>query len=148
MSSLVRFAAMMPATCAVASASPFGSSRRRRAVSGAIRTVACATARRRDIGLSPTSTMRTSPVSLTWLSSPIRSPILTVRPRGDSIQSPGGGAPQPVQLVRAQVLAMLLGPAPPLWGVQFERPADRLGLALHVERVDGESPLTQLSVRA
>ena len=34
MSSLVRFAAMIPASCAVASASPFGSSRRIRAVSG------------------------------------------------------------------------------------------------------------------
>ena len=34
---------MIPATCAVASASPFGSSRNRRAVSGAIRTVARAT---------------------------------------------------------------------------------------------------------
>ena len=33
-SSAVRFAAMIPASCAVTSASPFGSSRRRRAVSG------------------------------------------------------------------------------------------------------------------
>ena len=51
-SSLVRFAAMIPATCAVASASPFGSSRRRRAVSGAIRTAARATARRRESGFA------------------------------------------------------------------------------------------------
>ena len=51
MSSLVRFAAMIPASCAVASASPFGSSRSIRAVSAAMRTSARATARRREIGL-------------------------------------------------------------------------------------------------
>jgi hypothetical protein len=43
---VVRFAAMIPATCAVASASPFGSSRRIRAVAAAIRTSARATVRR------------------------------------------------------------------------------------------------------
>ena len=41
---------MIPASCAVASASPFGSSRSRAAVSGAMRTVARATARRRESG--------------------------------------------------------------------------------------------------
>ena len=51
-SSDVFFAAMIPASWAVASASPFGSSRRRRAVSGAIRTVAAATARRRESGFA------------------------------------------------------------------------------------------------
>ena len=68
-SSLVRLAAMIPATCAVASASPFGSSRSRRAVSAAIRTSARATARRRETGFLPTSTMRTSPASSTCESS-------------------------------------------------------------------------------
>ena len=60
-SSAVRFAAMIPASWAVVSASPFGSSRSCRAVSGAMRTSAAATARRREAGLSPTSTMRTAP---------------------------------------------------------------------------------------
>ena len=58
-SSRVRFAAMIPASCAVVSASPFGSSRRRCAVAGAMRTRPDATARRRDSGLPPTSTIRT-----------------------------------------------------------------------------------------
>ena len=44
----VRFAAMIPASCAVVRASPFGSSRSCRAVSGAMRTSAAATARRRE----------------------------------------------------------------------------------------------------
>src|SRR5438552_1057631 len=52
---------MIPASCAVASASPFGSSRSRAVVPGDIRTSARATARRRDKGLAPTSTMRTEP---------------------------------------------------------------------------------------
>ena len=43
---------MIPASCAVVSASPFGRSRRRRAVSGAIRTTARATARRRCDGFA------------------------------------------------------------------------------------------------
>ena len=60
-SSLVRLAAMIPASWAVVSASPFGSSPRRATVSGAISTVARATARRRESGLSPTSTIRTAP---------------------------------------------------------------------------------------
>ena len=41
----------------------------RRVVSGDIRTSACATARRRDNGFPPTSTMRTEPDSSTWLRS-------------------------------------------------------------------------------
>ena len=44
MSSAVRFAAMIPASCAVTSASPFGRSRNTCAVSAAIRTRADATA--------------------------------------------------------------------------------------------------------
>ena len=52
-----RFAAMMPASFAVTSASPFGSSVRLRASLGAIRTRPRATARRRSGGFAPTSTM-------------------------------------------------------------------------------------------
>ena len=70
MSSDVRFAAMIPASLAVASASPFGSASSIPVVSGAIRTRALARARRRESGLAPTSTMRTSPDASTWLSSP------------------------------------------------------------------------------
>ena len=51
MRSAVRFAAWIPAICATTSASPFGRARRRAAVSGAIWTVASATARRRGQGL-------------------------------------------------------------------------------------------------
>src|SRR5829696_9116543 len=65
MSSEVRLAAMIPATCAVAMASPFRSSRSCRAVSAAIVTVAAATARRRETGFEPTSTMWISPESST-----------------------------------------------------------------------------------
>src|SRR5512145_2204716 len=68
MSSDVRLAAMTPAICAVSSASPFGSVSSVTAVSGAMRTVALATARRRDVGFPPTSTMWTFPWSPTWLS--------------------------------------------------------------------------------
>ena len=67
---------MIPASWAVASASPFGSSRSRCAVSGAIRTLPRATARRRDIGFPPTSTMRTDPDSSTCESSLILGAIV------------------------------------------------------------------------
>src|SRR5262245_58941608 len=53
---------MTPANSAVVSASPFGRSRNRSAVPGAMRTTARAAARRRDCGFAPTSTMRTRPV--------------------------------------------------------------------------------------
>src|SRR5918999_3927361 len=65
MSSAVRLAAMIPATCAVARASPLGSARSRAAVSGAMRTNARARAGRRSLGLPPTSTMCTLPASST-----------------------------------------------------------------------------------
>ena len=80
-SSDVRFAAMIPASCAVASASPFGSARRRAAVSGAMCTTARATARRRCDGLPPTSTIFTDPLSSTWESSVI----------AGRLRSPGAG---------------------------------------------------------
>src|SRR5262245_45089519 len=60
---------MIPATWAVVSASPFGKSPSLATVSGAMRTTARATARRRTIGFPPTSTMWTLPVSSTCESS-------------------------------------------------------------------------------
>src|SRR6266478_1360412 len=58
----VRFAAMMPATRATWSASPFGvPSRTARNVGGAIRTTHSASASREVIGLPATSTMRAAP---------------------------------------------------------------------------------------
>jgi hypothetical protein len=56
---------MIPASCAVTSASPFGKSRSRSAVFGAMRTLERARARRLDSGFPPTSTIRTSPASPT-----------------------------------------------------------------------------------
>jgi hypothetical protein len=56
---------MIPASCAVVSASPFGSERSFAAVVGAIETVARATARRRETGFEPTSTIFTLPRSST-----------------------------------------------------------------------------------
>src|SRR6188472_738895 len=69
-SSPVRFAAWIPAIRATVSASPFGSVRSRAAVDASMATRPRATARRRETGLAPTSTIRTSPVaSSTWESS-------------------------------------------------------------------------------
>src|SRR5439155_19773872 len=65
---------MIPASCAVVSASPFGRSWIRAAVSGATCTSARATARRRCAGFAPTSTIRTAPVSSTWERSLMRHP--------------------------------------------------------------------------
>ena len=67
-SSHVRFAAMIPASCAVVSASPFGRSRAARRL-GRHAHPPRATARRRDSGLAPTSTICTAPDSSTWESS-------------------------------------------------------------------------------
>ena len=54
---------------AVAMTSPLGRSPRRSGVPGLMRTNARARARRRAAGLAPTSTMRTAPLSSTWLRS-------------------------------------------------------------------------------
>src|SRR5215210_5240123 len=56
---------MIAASCAVTSASPFGSSRRRAAVAAGMRTSPRATARRRDSGLAPPPTICTEPASST-----------------------------------------------------------------------------------
>src|SRR5881398_3374300 len=63
MSSAVRLAPWMPARRAVPRTSPFGASpaATAAAVSGLIRTIACATARRAVTALAPTSTMRAEP---------------------------------------------------------------------------------------
>ena len=60
---------MIPASWAVVRTSPLGRSPRRSAVPGLMRTNARARARRRAAGLPPTSTMRTAPLSSTWLRS-------------------------------------------------------------------------------
>ena len=61
----VDFAAMIPATRAVASTSPFGTvpASRRSSTSSEMRTTARASALRRVVGLSPTSIMRTSAIA-------------------------------------------------------------------------------------
>src|SRR6476620_3689122 len=137
---------MIPATCAVARASPFGSSRKRRAVSGAIRTVARATARRRESGLPPTSTMRTSPPSVTWLNSPMPWTILTTSRRGHPVELSQQGVRPPIQVVLAHVRADGVEPPTPLVGIHRQGILDRLGLAFDVERVDRQRPLTQLGM--
>src|SRR5688500_14093837 len=64
----------MPAMRAVPSTSPFGASPRATAaaVSGAMRTIARATARRSVTGLAPTSTIRALPCSSRWVRSATR----------------------------------------------------------------------------
>src|SRR5512133_2745716 len=139
---------MIPATCAVARASPFGNSRNRRAVSGAIRTVARATARRRESGLPPTSTMRTSPPSVTWLNSPMPWTILTTSRRAHPVGRSQQGVCPPIQVVLAHVRADGVEPPTPLVGIHRQGILDRLGLAIDLERVDGPRPFTHLCVCA
>src|SRR5690349_7367304 len=145
-SSAVRFAAMIPASCAVASASPFGSPRSCRAVSGDMRTVAAATARRRDSGLPPTSTMRTSPASSTCESSLTRR---TLAWYGRNPVEVGELGAQPrLDVVLADVRADRLGAPAPLVRGQLERRVNRLRLPDQVERAHAEHPLAQLLVGA
>src|SRR6478735_6850403 len=139
---------MTPATWAAASASPFGRSRSRRAVSGAMRTVARATARRRETGLPPTSTMRTSPASLTWLNSLIPPSILTAGRRGHAVERGEQRVRPPVQVVLAHMSANRLEPRLPLTRFHRQGTLDRLGLTLDVERIHGQRPLTELCVSA
>ncbi len=67
--SAVRLAPAMPASRATPKASPLGppASSSRPSVSGLMRTVAAATARRAVTGLAPTSTMRAAPWSSRWV---------------------------------------------------------------------------------
>src|SRR6266568_9458664 len=148
MRSLVRLAAMIPASCAVASASPLGNSRSRRAVSGAIRTTPRATARRRDSGLSPTSTMRTSPAAVTWLNSPMPSSILAPSRRSDAVERGQQHVGPSVEVVLAHISANGLEPLMPLAGVHRQGELDRLGLTLDVEGIDRHRPVAELRLRA
>src|SRR5690348_5299270 len=134
---------MIPASCAVTRASPFGSSRRRRAVSEAIRTEPRAIARRREAGLSPTSTMRTSPASLRWLSSAIQEMLVPCR-LGDAIERRQLQVEPVVHVVAAHVCPNRLEPSLPLRGLERERLVDRLSLTVDVERVHCERPVAEL----
>src|SRR4051794_15802057 len=137
---------MIPASWAVVSASPFGRSRSRRAVSGAIVTDAAATARRRESGFSPTSTIRTSPVSSTWESS-VTNQTLASGERRDHVevdQLPREPVPD---VVLADVRPDRLRAGSPVVVGELERSVDRVRLADDVERVDDEAPLGELVVR-
>ena len=97
---------MTPASSAVASASPFGRSRSRCAVSGAMRTRADATARRRDSGLAPTSTIRTRPPVSTWDSSSLTGRTLA-RAARESLGLAGAEPDADVLAVPAKAYATL-----------------------------------------
>src|SRR4051794_1537529 len=159
-SSLVRLAAMIPASCAVVSASPFGRSCSRFAVSGAIRTAPRAVARRRESGFAPTLTICTAPVSSTCDSSLIESPprcrLATGARAPPSAAYRSLGGLEVVQLrvdpcldrMRADMLADRLDPAAALLGRQHQCLVDRLRLAVDVERIHGQRPLADLVVHA
>src|SRR5581483_742954 len=147
MSSLVRLAAMIPASCAVVSASPFGSSRSRRAVSGAMRTLARATARRRDCGLPPTSTIRTSPDASTCERSATSGTLARSRRRHPVEVGEDRLDPVP-EVVLTHMRAEPIEAASPFSGRHLERLVDRLGLAGDVERIHRQRPLAELLVRA
>src|SRR5581483_7965735 len=163
MSSAVRFAAMIPASCAVARASPFGRSRRRFAVSGAMRTTARATARRCCTGFAPTSTIRTEPDSSTCERSLIPAPppakpaaplLVSLRRAYDSLRERNAldVAEQVADPARDVVLAHVLADRARALGTlgvrHRQRRVQRLGLARHVERVDGQRPRAELFERA
>src|SRR5947208_2122136 len=153
MSSLVRFAAMIPASCAVTSASPFGSARSFAAVVAAIDTVARAVARRRDIGLPPTSTIRTPPRSSTWDSSAISAenlspPPLAARSWGDVVERPELPIDPRRDVVLSHVLLHRLQAIASLGLAHRERGVYRRGLRLDIERVEWQGPFRELSKRA
>src|SRR5688500_15092813 len=137
---------MIPASCAVVNASPFASSRSCRAVSGAMRTSAAATARLRETGLSPTSTMRTAPEGPTC-----ERPVMP-----EALAPQGGRALERAKLLleaRGQVVladsrADPLDPAMTRLRVHFERGVERASLPRDVERVDAEGEVAELVVRA
>src|SRR5215211_8251663 len=150
MRSAVRFAARIPASCAVASASPFGRSRKVAAVSGRISTKARATARRRSCGLAPSSTMWTPPASSTWLNDPRFAAIS----RGNSSAAAVQGfvevtklAVDPlVDVVLAQMRPDRVEAPAPLVGAHRERLVKRLRLSGDVEGVYGHRPIPKLLV--
>src|SRR6266511_102864 len=138
---------MIPAICAAASASPLGSSRSCVAVSGAILTVARATARRRDTGLPPTSTMWMSPVEATWLSSPTPL-ILAARSHSDAVERGQLGLDPGAEVVLPHVCADRLDPRAPLLRRHLETLVNRFCLTGKVERINGQRPLSELGVSA
>src|SRR5881397_1870703 len=144
--SLVRFAAMMPASCAVVRASPFGSSRSRRAVSPAMRTVALAVARRRDIAFAPTSTIRTSPVAVTCESSSMRR-TLAASGRADCVEHRELPLDPRVDVVLPHVLTDRFEPAAALRVAERQRAVESIRLRLDVVRVHALDPVPELGVR-
>src|SRR3954452_9091075 len=150
-SSEVRLAAMMPASSAVARASPFGSERSAVAVSALIATRPDATARRRSCGLPPTSTMWTLPSASTWLRpcfagisdrESIPRPVLDGVEVGELRVDPGG------DVVLSYLAPDRREPPLPLVLAHGQRLVDRPCLAGEVEWVHGQRPFTQLVVGA
>src|SRR2546423_2196987 len=132
---------MIPATCAVASASPSGSSRSRRAVSAPIRTSARATARRREGSLPPTSTIRTAPVSSTCESSLI-SPLGNPSRSAVELVELGG---EPVgKIVLAHMRPDRVEPAAALRHGHLERLVNGFGLRGDIGGIDLERPGAEL----
>src|SRR5262249_18423902 len=135
------FAAMIPAICAVTSASPFGSSRKRAAVAEAIPTEPRASARRRECGFPPTSTIRTSPASETCESSPIAGNLAS---RDHTFQRRKLTVDPNVNVMLAHLCRNRAEPAPALVLVQLERPVNGVRLIFDVERIDRDHPVTEL----
>src|SRR4051794_16802931 len=135
---------MIPASRAAASASPFGRLPRRLTVSGAVRSRPRATARRRTTGLAPTSTMRSSPDSSTCERS-LTAATLAHAVRC-AIQILELGVDPRLEIVVAHVCADLREPLAARLHGQLERLVQRLRLAGHVERVDGDHPVAELLV--
>src|SRR5919109_4414858 len=116
-------------------------------VSALARTKARAVARRRSGGLAPTSTIRTPPASSTWVSA-----LFPGISDGKSSAAVACGGLQIGELARdprGDVVLVHLPPNPldppsPLGRRQLERAVQRFGLPGHVERVDGQSPLSEL----
>src|SRR3954463_16214221 len=151
MSSEVRLAAMIPASCAVVSASPLGSERRAPAVSALMRTRPEATARRRSEGLPPTSTMRTPPCSSTWLKPPF--PGISDRESSagrplDGVEVGELGFDPRADVVLGHLRLDRIAPSPPFLGGHRQRRVERLRLAGEVEGVHRERPLAELVVGA
>ena len=119
----------------------------REAVSGAIRTTARARARRRETGLSPTSTIRTA-TRVVHVRKLAHCPK-RYRRRGarDATVEVGELSFDPAgDVVLAHVSADRLQPLVPLRLRHRESPAQGLGLAGHVERVHANDPVLQLLV--
>src|SRR5262245_61701442 len=141
---LVCFAAMIPASWAVVRASPFGRSWMRRAVSGAISTVARAIALRRESGLCPTSTILTSPEdSSTCERSVIARMLLRRGHAAETIEIVELVVCPRANVVLADVVRECRRAAVPLLLRHRQRPVEAFRHALDVERVDRDRPLAE-----